>query len=171
MILDHQSCQNVTVQAVGPGRFECRGRVDDSLFSAEVVLLIKTPTLEIEDATHRITWSLLPPAEGLADRFAKLKGVRAGQGLTRIVRGVIGGEDGSDRLADLVMDTAEGLILYFTKGPLGSALADMGIPNPYPVGRTLNPKVMGPEHVKMMAAANPRMKDSCVAFREEEPHD
>ena len=40
--------------------------------------------------------------------------------------------------------------------------------NPNESGRRLNPKVMGPEHIKMMSEQNPRMKDSCIAFIEPE---
>ena len=168
MILDYQSNQQVTVRQSGPDSFECRGRLDDTLFGAEVVLTIKVPALDIAAAEFEIKRSFTPLPEELKENFQKLVGVRTGQGLTRIVRGLVGGPQGSDRLAALVMDTAEGLILSFTTGPLRPALAELGQDNPLEEDRELNPKVMGREHIDLMATQNPRMKDSCIAFRSEE---
>ena len=126
MILDYQSNQQVTVRQIATDRFECRGLLEDSLFGAEVKLEIKIPSLEITSADYSVNRSFLPVPEKLNENFKKLEGVRTGQGLTRIVKGLVGGPEGSDRLAGLVMDTAEGIILAFTKGPPQSGYQGFG---------------------------------------------
>lgn len=173
MILEYQSGQQVIVRPLSGDCYECRGVLEDSLFGAEVILEIGVPGLDIRAAEYTIRRAFIPPSDELKANFGKLVGVRAGQGLTRIVRGLIGGPAGSDRLAALVMDTAEAIILSFTKGPLRAAMSGSGVPTPHEEDRGLNPKVMGLEHIKLMSQQNPRMKDSCIAFHitgEEDGH-
>ncbi|MEW6263886.1 MAG: hypothetical protein AB1641_12495 [Thermodesulfobacteriota bacterium] len=164
MILDYQSSQQVMVRKLPGDLYECRGVLEDSLFGAEVTLILKPPALEIVAADYQVRRSFSPPPDALTAGFKKLIGVRAGQGLTRIVRGLIGDDAGSERLAALVLDAIDGLILSFTTIPLRPALAELGISNPDAAGLDLNPKVMGREHVELMAGRNPRLKDSCIAF-------
>ncbi len=165
MILDYQSGQQVLVRQLSGDLYECRGLLEDTLFSAEVVLRIGVPGFDIREADFTIKRCFAPPPENLKENFPKLIGVRAGQGLTRIVKGLIGGPEGSSRLAQLVLDTAEGLILSFTTIPLRAAMSGSGIPNPDPDEIRLNPRIMDIEHIRIMGEQNPRLKDSCIAFR------
>jgi hypothetical protein len=88
--------------------------------------------------------------------------------MTKIVRAVLGGENGSNRLAELVLDSMEMLVNAITVPELKKANELGGVsfrsesdgPKVY-----LNDRVIGEEIVRLMAG-NPRMKDSCAAFRD-----
>lgn len=97
-----------------------------------------------------------------------LIGVRVGPGMTKIVRAVVGGENGSDRMAELVLEAMEMLINALTVPELRKATETDGETVDYekegPKIR-LNDPVIGEAQVRVMAE-NPRLKDSCAAFRD-----
>jgi len=86
--------------------------------------------------------------------------------MTQIVRGIFGATSGSDRMADLILESMEMLINALTIPELKKAMDAGGVAlAPEKEGRRihLNDKVIGGDMVKLMAH-NPRLKDSCVAF-------
>lgn len=157
-----------TVEAVDERLWRVTARTDDDLFAATVGLDIKLPALEIRSAILEVTRDELATMPDLAEARENLIGVRVGPGMTKIVRAVVGGENGSERMADLVLEAMEMLVNAFTLPELRKA-ADLGSePANYrkdgPKVR-LNDAVIGEEHVRLMAD-NPRLKDSCAAFRD-----
>ena len=88
--------------------------------------------------------------------------------MTKIVRGLLGGSNGSDRMADLVLEAMEMLINAITVPELRKATEMAGVemrlatdgPKVY-----LNDTVINAEMVAKMSA-NPRLKESCAAFRD-----
>lgn len=167
MILDFQMNNLTTVELLAKGLWRITARTDDDLFSAEVVLDVKAPALDIRMASIKIRRDELGIAPDLSDATEKLVGVRVGPGMTKIVRGVIGAEGGSRRMAELVLEAMEMLVNALTVSELRKAAASIAEtvrlehdgPKVF-----LNDVLMGDEHVRMMAE-NPRLKDSCVVFR------
>lgn len=168
MILDFQMNSLTTVEMVGQGLWRVVARSDDNLFSAEVALDVKAPALDIRHARLDVTRDVLDKACDGSSLAEKLIGVRVGPGMTKIVRSVVGGPDGSARLAEMVLGAMEMLINAITVPELRKAtemggvklIADSDGPKVY-----LNNVVINEETVAKMSS-NPRLKDSCAAFRD-----
>ncbi|MBI5568455.1 MAG: hypothetical protein HY914_00765 [Desulfomonile tiedjei] len=166
MILDFQMNSLVTVEPLGQGLWRVTARYDDNLFAAELGLEIQLPALDIKRAGIDVKRDVVGLVPDLSNAMANLVGVRVGQGMTKIVRGVVGGSDGSDRVADLVMEAMEMLINALTVPQLKQAMEVASTEIQYHRDGPkvyLNDRVTGDDAVKLMAQ-NPRLKDSCVAF-------
>jgi hypothetical protein len=168
LILDFQSNNLTTVQTVEQGLWRVVARCDDNLFSAEVTIEVKAPALDIRAAELRIGRDVMGLVPDLSETAQELIGVRVGPGMTKIVRAVVGGENGSDRVAELVLEAMEMLVNALTVPELRKAMGAAGEAVRFEHdGPTvfLNDVVMGEQTIKMMAD-NPRLKDSCAAFRD-----
>jgi len=156
-----------TVEAAQERLWRVITSLDDDLLAARVVLEIKLPALEIRSAVIEVTRDDLAAIPDMTQGQENLIGVRVGPGMTKIVRAVVGGENGSDRMAELVLEAMEMLVNALTVPELRKAAHLAGQPSNYdkdgPKVR-LNDTVIGEEHVRVMAD-NPRLKDSCAAFR------
>jgi hypothetical protein len=168
MILDFQTNHLTTVEDGGQGLFRIVSRADDALFSAEVLLEVKLPALDIRTAELAVKRDELALIPDLTTAAEKLVGVRVGPGMTKIVRGVVGGPQGSDRIAEIVLEAMEMLVNALTvpelrKGmELGAQPVTLDVDGPKIY---LNDVLIGEDAVKVMAA-NPRLKDSCAAFQD-----
>ena len=166
MIVDFQMNNLTTVEMIEQGSWRVISRSEDDLFSAEVVLDVKSPALDIRQAKVEVKRDVLGLVQDLSTATDKLIGVRVGPGMTKIVRDVLGGENGSNRLAELVLDSMEMLINAITVPELRKANEMAGVPFKSESDGPkvyLNDRVIGEEMVRLMAG-NPRMKDSCAAF-------
>ena len=166
MIVDFQMNNLTTVEMIEQGSWRVISRSEDDLFSAEVVLDVKSPALDIRQAKVEVKRDVLGLVQDLSTATDKLIGVRVGPGMTKIVRDVLGGENGSNRLAELVLDSMEMLINAITVPELKKANEMAGVPFKSESDGPkvyLNDRVIGEEMVRLMAG-NPRMKDSCAAF-------
>jgi hypothetical protein len=158
----------VTVEALEKGLWRIIARTDDNLFSAEVNLDVKTPALDIRHARLEVKRDVLGLAPDLSAAAEKLIGVRVGPGMTKIVRSILGDEAGSERFAELVLEAMEMLVNALIVGELRKATEAFGEPVTL---ESDGPKVyltnvlLDEKHVRLMAD-NPRMKDSCAAFRD-----
>ncbi len=168
MILDFQTNNLTTVEMVEKGLWRIISRTDDNLFSGEAVLDVMMPALDIRRAELAIKRDVLGLCPDLTGTSEKLVGIRVGPGMTKIIRGVLGGESGSDRMAELVLEAMEMLVNGLTTPELRKAMLTAGESIKFDHDGPLvylNDVTIGDEHVRLMAA-NPRMKDSCVAFRD-----
>ena len=166
MIVDFQMNNLTTVEMIEQGSWRVISRSEDDLFSAEVVLDVKSPALDIRQAKVEVKRDVLGLVQDLSTATDKLIGVRVGPGMTKIVRAVLGGENGSNRLAELVLDSMEMLVNAITVPELKKANEVAGVPFKSESDGPkvyLNDRVIGEEMVRLMAG-NPRMKDSCAAF-------
>lgn len=168
MILDHQMHSLTTVQMLEQGLWRIHGRINDDLASCEVVLDVMVPALDIRKAVLKVNRDELGVFPDVAPLAEKLVGVRVGPGMTKIVRGLVGAQGGSPRMAEMVLEAMEMLINGLTVPELRKATMTAGVSQEFtgdgPKVR-LNDTVIGTDHAKLMAA-NPRLKDSCIAFRD-----
>ncbi|MEW6113921.1 MAG: hypothetical protein AB1664_17440 [Thermodesulfobacteriota bacterium] len=168
MILDYQMNSITTVQPLVQGLWRVTARTDDTLFSAEVILDIMAPALDIRNVRIEVKRDTLGFTLDLSKVSEKLVGARVGPGMTKIVRGLVGGENGSARIAELVLEAMEMLVNALTVPELRKATQAVGkdvkFCNDGPKV-FLNNRVIGTEQAALMAA-NPRLKDSCVVFRD-----
>lgn len=169
MILDYQMNSLTTVDVLDQGVWRIVTRNQDNLFGAEITLQVQVPALNIVKAEFEVLKDDLGLLPDISSASEKLEGVRIGPGMTKIIRGVIGDELGSPRLAEQILDAMEMLINAMTVPELRKATEMAGASGSFPGDGpivVLNDVVISGEYAKVMAE-NPRLKDSCVAFRED----
>lgn len=161
MVQTYSRLKQAQVERRGPDTVSAAALAEDSFCGARVELLIKLPELNVTRVEWSISRCLRQDGPALDEFFGKLHNVRVGPGMTKIVAGLLGGPDGCQRLAELTIEAMDAVILAFTKGQIKAAA---GAVDRADGQLDLNPHLMGDEPIRMMAQANPRLKNSCVAF-------
>jgi hypothetical protein len=145
----------VEVDPQSDGTIAVTWRQMDDLLRAEVNLTVQPPDLEIVEASAALD-RLVPRAWSNADALIKkIEGVRIGAGLRKIVAGLLGGAQGCPLLVYAVLESANAVILHFTRPVL-----------------QVSEKLEGDEmlaSLKEMIKNNPRLVRSCVAFQDDSP--
>jgi hypothetical protein len=145
----------VEVEPLSDGSLAVSWRLTDDLLKAEVNITVQPPDLEIVAAEASLD-RLVPRAWSAApDLIKKIEGVRIGSGLRKIVAGLLGGPQGCPVLAQAVLESANAVILHFTRPGLqaGENLTD---------DEQL-------AFLREMIKSNPRLLRSCVAFQDDSP--
>ena len=145
----------VEVRPQADGNIAVSWRLTDDLLKAEVNITVQPPDLEIVEATAELG-RLVPQAwSNAAELIKKVEGVRVGGGLRKIAQGLLGGPNGCPVLVNAVLESANAIILHFTR-PVLQALESLD----------------GDEmlaNLKAMVKTNPRLVRSCVAFQDDSP--
>ena len=145
----------VEVSPQADGNIAVSWRLTDDLLKAEVNITVQLPDLEIVEATAELN-RLVPQAwSNAAELIKKVEGVRVGGGLRKIAQGLLGGPNGCPVLVHAVLESANAIILHFTR-PLLQA----------------SESLEGDEmlaSLKEMVKNNPRLIRSCVAFQDDSP--
>jgi hypothetical protein len=130
-------------------------RLTDDLLKAEVNLTVQPPDLEIVEA-EAVLERLVPRRWETASRLIKkIEGVRIGGGLRKITRGLLGGPEGCSILVNAVLESANAVILHFTRPVLQAG-----------------ERLEGEEklaNLRKMIRNNPRLVRSCVSFQDDSP--
>jgi hypothetical protein len=145
----------VEVEPQSDGSLSVSWRLTDDLLKAEVTLKVQPPDLEIVEADAGLS-RLVPGAWAAApELIRKIEGVRIGAGLRKIVDGLLAGPQGCPPLAQAVLESANAVILHFTRPVLqtGEQLAG---------DDELN-------FLRDLIKNNPRLVRSCVAFQDDSP--
>ena len=130
-------------------------RQTDDLLKAEVNITVQLPDLEIVEASAVLD-RLVPQAwSNAGEIIKKIEGVRVGAGLRKIAQGLLGGPQGCSLLVHAVLESANAIILHFTRPVLQA-------------GENLKGDEML-ANLKEMVKNNPRLVRSCVAFQDDSP--
>ena len=145
----------VEVNPLPDGSLAVSWRLTDDLLKAEVNLKVQPPDLEIVEAKAALD-RLVPRAWSAAPELInKIEGVRIGAGLRKIVQGLLGGSKGCSLLVHAVLESANAVILHFTRPVIQ-------------VGECLDGQEKL-ENLREMIKNNPRLVRSCVAFQDDSP--
>jgi hypothetical protein len=143
----------VEVSPQADGSIAVSWRQTDDLLKAEVNITVQLPDLEIVAATAVLN-RLVPQAwSNSAELINKIVGVRVGAGLRKIAQGLLGGPQGCPVLVHAVLESANAVILHFTRPVLQ-------------VSESLEGDEMLTS-LKEMVKSNPRLVRSCVAFQDD----
>ena len=155
MILDFYRNKVVEVEPLPDGALAVHWRLKDSLMEAVVELKIVPPDLTITEANASLKRAVHEECRAAREMIQKVVGIRIGAGLRKIVRGTLGEQDGCRVLTAAVLESANAVILHFTRLTLqpGDELSD-------------EEKLEG---AKATLKSNPRMAGSCVVFAEGSP--
>lgn len=145
----------VEVEPLSNGSLAVSWRLTDDLLKAEINLQVQPPDLEIVEAEAKLE-RLVPGAWSSApELIKKVEGVRIGGGLRKIVKGLLGGENGCALLAQAVLECSNAVILHFTRP--GIQMLE-GLKDEEKVSLT-----------REMLKTNPRLIRSCVSFQDDSP--
>jgi len=145
----------VEVSPQADGNIAVSWRLTDDLLKAEVNITVQPPDLEIVEATAALG-RLVPQAwSNAAELIKKVEGVRVGGGLRKIAQGLLGGPNGCPVLVDAVLESANAIILHFTRPVLQASESLVG------------DEMLA--NLKAMVKNNPRLVRSCVAFQDDSP--
>jgi len=145
----------VEVEPLSDGSLAVSWRLTDDLLQAEIELRVRPPDLEIVEAEARLGRLPLKEWSSAPESIRKVKGVRVGPGLRKIVNGLLGGPEGCPVLVHAVLEASNAVILHFTRPgiQLGENLEDEAL-----IAAT-----------RAMLASNPRLIRSCIAFQDDSP--
>ena len=145
----------VEVNPLSDGSLAVSWRLTDDLLKAEINLRVQPPDLEIVQA-EAVLDRLVPRAWSTAPEIIKkIEGVRVGAGLRKIVHGMLGGSNGCSVLVHAVLESANAVILHFTRPVVQ-------------VGERLEGEAKL-ANLREMVKNNPRLVQSCVAFQDDSP--
>ena len=145
----------VEVEPQPDGSIAVSWRLTDDLLKSEVNIRVQLPDLEIVEAEAKLE-RLVPEAWSSAPGLIKkIEGVRIGSGLRKIVAGLLGGPQGCPVLVQAVLESANAVILHFTRPGLQT-------------GEQLDDKEKL-SFLRDMIKNNPRLIRSCVAFQDDSP--
>jgi hypothetical protein len=134
------------------GNTMARVRVDDTFLSAELEMEVKLPDLKIVSIQGRIIRSFAEECKNNAEILQRAMGMRVGAGITRLVKETIGGPNGCNVFADMILEGCNAMIMGFTVEELDKQLA------------AETDEAFG-QVLKDMLENNPRV-GSCIAFVE-----
>ena len=145
----------VEVSPQTDGRLSVSWRQTDDLLKAEVNICVQLPDLEIVEASAELS-RLVPRTWSQAgELIKKIEGVRIGGGLRKIVQGLLGGVQGCPLMVHAVLESANAVILHFTRPVLQASESLEG------------DEMLA--SLKEMVRNNPRLIRSCVAFQDDSP--
>lgn len=138
------------------GSLFLRAVLDDTYFSGSVEVVIAVPDLEIVSVHGNIDRCFNASCIEAIPLLQKAVGLRIGPGLIKSVTGLIGGSKGCPRMADLILECCDQVVLHFT-------LQQMKKSQLY--GSEEDLAKAGREMIKQ----NPGLIGSCIAFAEGSP--
>jgi len=128
--------------------------LQDTLTEAFVRIHIRFPELKILQAEGKFNRSGRDECVHVAEALEKIKGVRIGAGMKKIIRGLTGEVTACQELPLLIEEACHGVILAFTKDAL--ALAPKGV-------------TPSTQFFKKMVQENIRLYNRCAAFAPPSP--
>ena len=155
MILDYVRNKHTSTIDLEDSSILARSTVEDILFAATVEMVIKLPDLEIASASGAIKRSFSEECREAIPLLEKVEGLRVGPGIIKAVERLVGGSDGCPRMADLILECCNGVILRFTADPLREILSKGG-----------QKQIAA---YKEFVKRNPRLIGGCIAFVEGSP--
>jgi hypothetical protein len=148
-ILCYSRIRTTSVEQIDEQTLISTCHLHDSLKDALVWIHVRLPELEIIRAEGSFNRSYQDDCLKINDAFEKLKGVRIGAGIKKIIRGLTGEVSTCKELPVLIEECCHSVILTFTKDALKDA-----------------PKkeAQSREYFKDMLRKNIRLYNSCAVF-------
>ena len=117
-ILLFSRLRSTYVEPKGENELRAVCQLHDTLTEASVEVIVKTPELEVTDAKAKFIRAPQRPSASEMELVSKVKGIRIGPGMKKIIRGLIGDAPENKQLAFMVEECCNAVILSFTKDVL-----------------------------------------------------
>ena len=155
MYLSYARNKHASVQEQPDGSIMARAIVEEDFFAARVEISVSVPGLEIVAINASIDRCFNEECRRVAILTEGIAGLRVGPGIIKLVNQTTGGVGGCPRLADLILECCDQVILRFTLDPLKQILDQQG------------QEMI--DAYKVFLSSNPRLLNSCIAFAEGSP--
>jgi hypothetical protein len=156
MILRFLRNKLVEVEPLPDGNLSVSWRLTDDLMKVEVRMIVQVPEMEILEAEADMSRFLPQGGEAAADLIKRIEGINVGSGLRKIVGGLLGGEDGCSILVNAVLESANAVILHFTRP--GIQMGEAATETDEQVA-----------NLQAMLQVSPRLVRSCICFQDDSP--
>ncbi len=155
MLLSYARNKHASASDRPDGDLLVKAAVQETFFAAKVEMVVKIPDLEISSVEGVIERCFTGECRQTIPLLQQVVGLRIGSGIIKLVNNFVGGPHGCPRLADLVLECCEQVILRYTVEPLGEILSKKGneLKTAY----------------QEFLTQNPRLINSCIAFAEGSP--
>lgn len=156
MALAYLKNKHAGTTVLGDGSLLLQVVLNDTYFSGSVEMVIAVPDLEIVSVQGEISRCFNKRCLEATPLLQKAVGLRVGPGLIKSVNGLIGGPKGCPRMADLILECSDQVVLHFTQQQ-NKRFQQIGIEQDLAqVGR-------------LLLKQNPGLIGSCIAFAEGSP--
>jgi hypothetical protein len=150
MVLSYFRNKYATTMDLEDGSLLVRATLEDSFFAGTVEMEVKVPDLEIASIKGEIKRTFNEECQEAIPLLQEAVGLLVGSGINRIISDLVGGSEGCPKLADLILECIDEVILRFTLPTIRETQSidwEEGI-----------------EGMKEMLRKNPSMLGSCIAF-------
>jgi hypothetical protein len=155
MVLRYFRNKYATTMDLEDGSLLVRATLEDSFFAGTVEMEVKVPDLEIASIKGEIKRAFNEECREAIPLLQEAVGLRVGSGINRIISDLVGGSEGCPKLADLILDCIDEVILRFTLPTIRETQAI-----------DWEERIEG---MKEMLKKNPAMLGSCIAFAKDSP--
>jgi len=138
-----------SVEQLDEQTLKARCRIQDTLTDACVDLTVKLPDLVITGIEAEIFRTHEAPCREALDDLQKIRGVRIGPGMVKIIKGLVGQKAYWGQGAFMIEECCQAVIISFTKDVLD---------------RTPGDEKEAKIFLRKMARENIRLVNSCIAF-------
>lgn len=114
MTLCYSRNKHASVLDLEDGSLLARAIVEDTFFAGSVEMKVKVPDLEIVSVQGQLVRAFNDECPQVVRLLQEIVGLRIGSGINKAVSDFIGGSQGCPRLADLVLECIDQVILRFT---------------------------------------------------------
>ncbi|MFH2011657.1 MAG: DUF2889 domain-containing protein [Pseudomonadota bacterium] len=121
-ILSYTKNIHAGAEILDNGNTMVRVRLNDTFLSAGLEMEVRLPDLRIESIAGRIVRSFVEECQGNDEILQRAVGMRIGAGISRLVRESIGGTNGCNIFADMILEGCNALIMGFTVDVLDKQL-------------------------------------------------
>lgn len=156
MILKFLRNKVVEVEPLAADMLKVSWRLTDDLLKMDVELKVQIPEMEIVEAAAEVGRFPDKGCMEANERIKMIEGVTIGSGLRKIVKGVLNENGDCSLLADAVLESANAIILHFTRPGLQ-------------IMEAVDDDDKRMSALKEMVRSNPRLIRSCIAFQDESP--
>ncbi len=146
----------VEVEPRPDGNLSVSWRLTDDLLKVEVRMTIQVPDMEVLEAEVDMGRFLPKGGEAASELIKKIEGINVGSGLRKIVGGLLGGENGCAILVNAVLESANAVILHFTRPGIL-------------MGEAVNDADEKLANLQAMLQVSPRLVRSCICFQDDSP--
>jgi hypothetical protein len=155
MVLCYTRNKYATTMDLEDGSLLARATLEDSFFAGTVEMEVKVPDLEIASIKGEIKRAFNEECQEAIPLLQEAVGLRIGSGINKTISDLVGGPEGCPKLADLVLECIDEVVLRFTLPTIRETQS---------IGKEELIKGTGE-----MLRQNPGLIGTCIAFAEGSP--
>ena len=155
MVLSYTRNKYATTMDLEDGSLLVRATLEDSFFAGTVEMEVNVPDLEIASIKGEIKRAFNEECQEAIPLLQEAAGLRIGSGINKTISDLVGGSEGCPKLADLILECIDEVILRFT---LPTIKETQSIDEQERIKGT-----------REMLRQNPGLLGSCIAFAEDSP--